>query len=102
MGAIQMKEFKYGVVYIVERTETSVTAFELISKEKDCITVYVREYTPAINSLIGYVVQLHVSNDEQQEFVNFKNNIPASQYYDGKTSIYTKAGLKTYDEKTHP
>ena len=94
-----MKEFMYGKTYVIERTNIRIMAFELILKEKDCLTVYVREYTPAINSLMGYVVQLHVSNDEQQEFVNFKNNIPASQYYDGKTSIYTKEGLKNFDEQ---
>lgn len=49
MGAIQMKEFKYGVVYIVERTDTSVTAFELASRGKDFIEVYVRKYTPETN-----------------------------------------------------
>ena len=98
MGAIQMKEFKYGVVYIVERTETSVTAFELASRGKDFIEVYIREYTPKTNELNGFEVRLHVKNDGFQKFVTYKKDIPASRYYDGKISIYTKEGLANYDK----
>ena len=94
-----MKEFKYGVVYIVERTETSIEAFELISRGENYIDVYVRKYSPTTNDLTGYEVRLHVTNDGFQEFVTYKKDIPASRYYDGKISIYTKEGLKNYDEK---
>lgn len=96
-----MKEFSYGKVYIVERPETSIEAFELISRGKDFIEVYIREYTPETNELIGYEVRLHVKNDGFQEFVNYKKDIPASRYYDGKVSIYTKEGLKNYDAQTN-
>ena len=99
MGAIQMKEFKYGVVYIVERTDTSVAAFELASRGKDFIEVYVRKYTPKTNELNGFEVRLHVKNDGFQEFVTYKKDIFATQFYDGKISIYTKEGLENYDEK---
>lgn len=93
-----MKEFSYGKVYIVERTETSVEAFELASRGKDFIEVYVRKYTPETNELIGYEVRLHVLTDGYQEFVNYKKDIPASRYYDGKISIYTKEGVASYDK----
>lgn len=99
MGAIQMKEFKYGVVYIVERTETSVTAFELASRGKDFIEVYIREYTPKTNELNGFEVRLHVKNDGFQEFVTYKKDIFATQFYEGDLCIFTKEGLKNYDEK---
>ena len=94
----KMKEFKYGVVYIVERTETSIEAFELISRGKDFIEVYVRKYTPETNELNGFEVRLHVKIDGFQEFVNYKKDIPASRYYDGKISIYTKQGVARYDK----
>lgn len=94
-----MKKFQYGKTYIVERTETSVTAFELISRGKDFIEVYVRKYTPATNELEGYEVRLHVLIDDYQEWVSYKNNISASQHYDGKISIYTKQGVASYDEE---
>ncbi len=95
----KMKEFKYGVVYIVERTETSIEAFELASRGKDFIEVYVRKYTPATNELIGHEVRLHVLTDDYQEWVSYKNNISASQHYQGDLCIFTKEGLKNYDEK---
>ena len=94
-----MKEFSYGKAYIVERTETSIEAFELISRGKDFIEVYIREYTPEAYELKGFEVRLHVTNDGFQEFVTYKKDIPASQHYDGKISIFTKEGLKNYDEK---
>ena len=96
-----MKEFSYGKVYIVERPETSIEAFELISRGKDFIEVYIREYTPETNELNGFEVRLHVKNDGFQEFVTYKKDIPASRYYDGKVSIYTKEGLKNYDAQTN-
>lgn len=94
-----MREFMYGKTYIVKRTETTIEAFELLSRGKDFIEVYIREYTPETNELISYEVRLHVKNDGFQEFVTYKKDIPASRYYDGKISIYTKEGLKNYDEK---
>lgn len=96
-----MKEFSYGNSYIVERTETSVEAFELASRGKDFIEVYVRKYTPETNELIGYEVRLHVKNDGFQEFVNYKKDISASQHYEGELCIFTKQGLKNYDAQTN-
>ena len=96
-----MKEFKYGVVYVVERTETSIEAFELASRGKAFIEVYVRKYTPKTNELIGYEVRLHVKNDGFQEFVNYKKDISASQHYQGDLCIFTKEGLKNYDAQTN-
>lgn len=94
-----MNEFMYGKTYIVERTETTLEAFELLSRGKDFVEVYIREYSPATNELTGYEVRLHVTNDGFQEFVNYKKDIPASRYYEGKISIYTKEGLKNYDKE---
>ena len=94
-----MNEFVYGKTYIVDRAETSIEAFELLSRGKDFIEIYVRKYSPEINELEGFEVRLHVTNDGFQEFVNYKKDIPASRYYDGKISIYTKRGLKNYDEE---
>lgn len=94
-----MKEFKYGVVYIVERTETSIEAFELASRGKDCIEAYIREYTSKTNELNGFEVRLHVKNDGFQEFVTYKKDIFATQFYEGDLCIFTKEGLKNYDEK---
>lgn len=96
-----MNEFMYGKTYIVERTETSIEAFELASRGKGFIEVYIREYTPETNELNGFEVRLHVTNDDFQECVTYKKDIPASRYYDGKVSIYTKEGLKNYDEQTN-
>lgn len=96
-----MKEFKYGVVYILERTETSIEAFELLSRGKDFIEIYIREYTPETNELNGFEVRLHVKNDGFQEFVNYKKDIPASRYYQGDLCIFTKEGLKNYDAQTN-
>lgn len=94
-----MKEFKYGVVYIVERTEASIEAFELISRGKDFIEVYVRKYSPETNELEGYEVRLHVLTDDYEEWVSYKNNISASQPYQGDLCIYTRKGLEEYDEQ---
>lgn len=96
-----MKEFSYGKTYVVERTETSIEAFELASRGKDFIEVYVRKYTPETNELIGYEVRLHVLTDDYQEWVSYKNNISASQYYQGDLCIFTKEGLKNYDAQTN-
>ena len=93
-----MNEFMYGETYIVERTETSIEAFELLSRGNDFIEVYIREYTPETDELNGFGVRLHVTNDGSQEFVNYKKDIPASRYYDGKISIYTKQGVARYDK----
>ena len=94
-----MNEFMYGKTYIVKRTETTIEAFELLSRGKDFIEVYIREYTPETNELIGYEVRLHVKNDGFQEFVSYKKDIPASQHYQGDLCIYTKQGVASYDEK---
>ena len=96
-----MKEFLYGKTYIVERTDIRVMAFELISRGENFIDVYVRKYNQVTNELEGFEVRLHVKNDGFQEFVNYKKDIPASRYYDGKVSIYTKEGLKNYDAQTN-
>ena len=96
-----MKEFNYGKTYVVERTDTSVTAFELASRGKDFIEVYVRKYTPETNELIGYEVRLHVLTNDYQECVSYKNNISASQHYEGNLCIFTKEGLKNYDAQTN-
>ena len=96
-----MKEFKYGVVYIVERTETSIEAFELISRGKDFIEVYVRKYTPETNELNGFEVRLHVKIDGFQEFVTYKKDIFATQFYEGELCIYTRKGLEEYDAQTN-
>lgn len=96
-----MNKFMYGKTYVIERTNTRVMAFELISRGENYIEVYIREYTPEINELEGFEVRLHVTNDGVQEFVNYKKDIPASQHYDGKISIFTKEGLKNYDEQTN-
>ena len=96
-----MKEFSYGKVYILERTETSIEAFELLSRGKDFIEVYVRKYTPETNELNGFEVRLHVLTDDYQEWVSYKNNISASQHYQGDLCIFTKEGLKNYDAQTN-
>lgn len=94
-----MNEFVYGKTYVIERTNIRVMAFELISRGENFIDVYVRKYNQVTNELEGYEVRLHVLIDDYQEWVSYKNNIPASRYYDGKISIYTKEGLKNYDEE---
>ncbi|MCC9273181.1 MAG: hypothetical protein K8V42_02700 [Enterococcus aquimarinus] len=96
-----MKEFNYGKTYVVERTDTSVTAFELASRGKDFIEVYVRKYTPKTNELNGFEVRLHVLTDDYQEWVSYKNNISASQHYQGDLCIYTRKGLEEYDAQTN-
>lgn len=94
-----MKEFSYGKAYIVERTEASIEAFELLSRGKDFVEVYIREYTPKTNELNGFEVRLHVKNDGFQEFVTYKNDIFATQFYEGELCIYTRKGLEEYDEQ---
>lgn len=51
-----MEKFRYGKIYIVERTETTLQAFEMTLRGKDFIEIYVREYTPATNELEGFEV----------------------------------------------
>lgn len=94
-----MKEFLYGKTYIVERTETSVTAFEVMVREKERLSVYVRTYTPGTNELQSIAVCLYIFNDGIEEFVTYQDLIKAGDYYEGEQCIYTKGGLKEYDEK---
>lgn len=96
-----MNEFMYGKTYIVERTEASIEAFELISRGEKFIDVYVRKYNQVTNELEGFEVRLHVLTDDYQEWVSYKNNISASQHYEGDLCIFTKQGLKNYDAQTN-
>lgn len=92
-------EFLYGKTYVIERTETSITAFEVMSKGKDFIYVYVRKYTPKSNELESFVVRLHVSWDDG-EWVKYNKNIYAHESaYQGKLCLYTKEGLKEFDSQ---
>lgn len=97
-----MREFMYGKTYVIERTETNIEAFELLSRGKDFIEVYVRKYNQVTNELNGFEVRLHVKNDGFQEFVTYKKDIPASQHYDGKISIYTKEGFRVLRNSEDP
>ena len=96
-----MEKFRYGKIYIVERTETTLQAFEMTLRGKDFIEIYVREYTPATNELEGFEVRLHVLTDGYREWVSYKNNISASQHYEGDLCLFTKEGLKNYDAQTN-
>lgn len=94
-----MKEFMYGKTYVIERTNIRVMAFELISRGENFIDVYVRIYSPEINELEGFEVTLHLSTYNGQERVFYKNDIFATQFYEGDLCIFTKEGLKNYDEQ---
>lgn len=96
-----MKKFQYGKTYIVERDETSITAFEMIDRIDRCLNVYVRTYTPETKELKAITVGLYVFDDGIQEMVDYKNIIKASDYYEGEQCIYTKDGLGEYDEKAN-
>ena len=94
-----MKEFLYGKTYIVERTDIRVMAFELISRGENFIDVYVRKYNQVTNELEGFEVTLHLSTYNGQERVFYKNDIFATQFYEGELCIYTRKGLEEYDEQ---
>ena len=96
-----MKEFLYGKTYVVERTEASVTAFEVMVREKGSLSVYVRTYVPGTNELKSIAVCLSIFNDGIEEFVTYQDLIKASDCYEGELCIYTKEGLKNYDEQTN-
>lgn len=96
-----MKEFMYGKNYVIERTNTRVMAFELISRGENFIDVYVRKYNQVTNELEAYEVTLHLASYNGQERVFYKNDIFATQFYEGDLCIFTKEGLKNYDEQTN-
>lgn len=96
-----MKKFQYGKTYIVERDETSITAFEMIDRIDRCLNVYVRTYTPETRQLKAITVGLYVFDDGIQEMVDYKNIIKADNFYEGEVSIFTKLGLGEYDEKAN-
>lgn len=92
-----MSTFLYGRTYVVERTATSITAFEIMSRGEDFIRAYVRKYTPKSNDIESLVVELYVSQDEG-EWIHYKNRVHASDaIYEGELYIFTKEGLKEYD-----
>lgn len=92
-----MSTFLYGRTYVVERTATSITAFEIMSRGEDFIHAYVRKYTPKSNDIESLVVKLYVSQDEG-EWILYKNPVHASDaVYEGELYIFTKEGLKEYD-----
>ena len=92
-----MSTFLYGRIYVVERTATSITAFEIMSRGEDFIHAYIRKYTPESNDIESLSVSLHVSRDEG-EWILYKNPVHASDaVYEGELYIFTKEGLKEYD-----
>ncbi|WP_373749715.1 hypothetical protein [Jeotgalibaca porci] len=92
-----MSTFLYGRTYVVERTATSITAFEIMSRGEDFIHAYIRKYTPESNDIESLSVSLHVSRDEG-EWILYKNPVHASDAgYEGELYIFTKEGLKEYD-----
>jgi len=91
-----MRKFLFGRDYIIEKTDTKLTAFELVRRDSDFLTVYVREYVPSTNELTGYELTIPVLNDGFEEFVTiFKKDITAIEHYEGKICIYTREGFGT-------
>ena len=92
-------EFLYGKTYVIERTETSITAFEVITRGEYYITVYIRKYIPKTNEIESSTVSLHVSWDDG-EWVKYNKDIYAHESaYQGKLCLYTKEGLKEFDSQ---